>query len=416
MIMNNSENIYYGHGTGTDEAEKLTSILTYGLYCRYGDLGYTACVLGTGNNIGEETTQMLKKWPYMSSSKIIIISLPKKFNILDSFSMGTHQKGNAAFYYSPDENQRQVNGLNDGYYVMPEFILGYYDSVRDEFYRNQIYYELLPDAALNELLDMVKRNYLRILEESCGIEKYREFINTISDWKFPLSDKELMDYLGKNDTDDGTINSDSQVTLSNERKMDVSTLIKCINPTLLQRNMILPNGMQVSALEYIEKIVFPHLPKDGIVILNNGSKISVKQFIENYVFGECQQKYYGDFSRYIIGNTKANDGMVSININGVDKEINANDIVDYINPELLDKGVMLPSRTIITVRQFIQNFYVPHIPKSGRVILINGMSLSVIQYIEGILLGEALFKYNGDIGQILYNTTRRNVGVINYFE
>ena len=195
--------------------------------------------------------------------------------------------------------------------------------------------------------------------------------------------------------------------------LDVQTLPDIINPVLMQRKMKLPNGAEISARQYIQEIVFPLLPKNGVVILDNGGVLSVKQFIEECVMYECQEKYNGDFPRYMAEKTRNNLGVVSIDDGHKTHVINPVEITELINPALLDESVKLPNGALISVRQYIQEVYAPHIPENGRVILNNGVDISVKQYIEEELLWIGQEKYNGDIGQILFNSTRNNVGTIN---
>lgn len=195
--------------------------------------------------------------------------------------------------------------------------------------------------------------------------------------------------------------------------LDVQTLPEIINPALMERKMKLPNGAEIPAKQYIQEIVYPQLPKNGIVILDNGAVLTVKQFIEEGVMFECQEKYNGDFPRYMAERTRNNLGVVSIG-NGDEKyEINPVEITEFINPALLEKKVKLPNGVEISARQYIQEVYSPHIPANGRVTLRNGVDISVKQYIEEELLWEGQEKYNGDISQILYNSTRNNTGTIN---
>lgn len=195
--------------------------------------------------------------------------------------------------------------------------------------------------------------------------------------------------------------------------LDVQTLPEIINPALMERKMKLPNGAEIPAKQYIQEIVYPQLPKNGIVILDNGAVLPVKQFIEEGVMFECQEKYNGDFPRYMAERTRNNLGVVSIG-NGDEKyEINPVEITEFINPALLEKKVKLPNGIEISARQYIQEVYAPHIPANGRVTLSNGVDISVKQYIEEELLWEGQEKYNGDISQILYNATRNNTGTIN---
>lgn len=195
--------------------------------------------------------------------------------------------------------------------------------------------------------------------------------------------------------------------------LNVQTLPEIINPALMKRKMKLPNGAEISARQYIQEIVCPQLPKNGIVILDNGAVLPVKQFIEEGVMFECQEKYNGDFPRYMAERTRNNLGVVSIEKGDEKYEINPVEITEFINPALLEKKVKLPNGVEISARQYIQEVYAPHIPANGRVTLSNGVDISVKQYIEEELLWKDQEKYNGDISQILYNATRNNTGTIN---
>lgn len=196
------------------------------------------------------------------------------------------------------------------------------------------------------------------------------------------------------------------------KALDIQSLLNIINPTLMEKMMRLPNGVEISAKEYIQKIVYPYLPQNGIVILNNGAVLSVKQFIEECVMFECQEKYNGDFPKYIYERTRNNLGVVSIGNEDEKYNISPVEITDIINPSLLETMVKLPNGIEITARQYIQEVYAPHIPSSGNVILSNGVKISVKQYIEEVLFGIGQEQYNGNIEQILYNTTRNNTGTI----
>lgn len=195
--------------------------------------------------------------------------------------------------------------------------------------------------------------------------------------------------------------------------LDVQTLPQMINPALMERKMKLPNGAEIPAKQYIQEVVYPQLPKNGVVILDNGAVLPVKQFIEEGVMFECQEKYNGDFPKYMAERTRSNLGVVTVGNGDERYDLNPVEITEYINPALLDKKVKLPNGVEISARQYIQEVYAPHIPANGMVTLSNGAEIPVKQYIEEVLLWEGQEKYNGDIEQILYNTTRNNTGIVN---
>lgn len=195
--------------------------------------------------------------------------------------------------------------------------------------------------------------------------------------------------------------------------LDVQTLPQMINPALMERKMKLPNGAEIPAKQYIQEVVYPQLPKNGVVILDNGAVLPVKQFIEEGVMFECQEKYNGDFPKYMAERTRSNLGVVTVGNGDERYDLNPVEITEHINPALLDKKVKLPNGVEISARQYIQEVYAPHIPANGMVTLSNGAEIPVKQYIEEVLLWEGQEKYNGDIEQILYNTTRNNTGIVN---
>lgn len=195
--------------------------------------------------------------------------------------------------------------------------------------------------------------------------------------------------------------------------LDVQTLPQMINPALMERKMKLPNGAEIPAKQYIQEVVYPQLPKNGVVILDNGAVLPVKQFIEEGVMFECQEKYNGDFPKYMAERTRSNLGVVTVDNGDERYDLNPVEITEYINPALLDKRVKLPNGVEISARQYIQELYAPHIPANGMVTLSNGAEIPVKQYIEEVLLWEGQEKYNGNIEQILYNTTRNNTGIVN---
>ena len=223
-------------------------------------------------------------------------------------------------------------------------------------------------------------------------------------------------YLGasgeKHEVMEQTVNAEDtkSVDLSS---LDVQTLPQMINPALMERKMKLPNGAEIPAKQYIQEVVYPQLPKNGVVILDNGAVLPVKQFIEEGVMFECQEKYNGDFPKYMAERTRSNLGVVTVGNGDERYDLNPVEITEYINPALLNKIVKLPNGVEISARQYIQEVYAPHIPANGMVTLSNGAEIPVKQYIEEVLLWEGQEKYNGDIEQILYNTTRNNTGIVN---
>lgn len=66
-----------------------------------------------------------------------------------------------------------------------------------------------------------------------------------------------------------------------------------INPELMKRKIVLPNGNQINAGQYIQEFVVPHIPESGNFKLKNGNEISARQYIEEFIMFELE-KYNGD--------------------------------------------------------------------------------------------------------------------------
>lgn len=197
------------------------------------------------------------------------------------------------------------------------------------------------------------------------------------------------------------------------KEVDVQSIINVIDSDLIKKMVTLPNGNKIPARQYIQEYVFPLLPENGIIILKNNDIISIKQFIEKNVIVDCQEQYNGDILRYMVEETKKNPGVICVRDGDDEKVIRSIDIAKEINPVILNRMITLPNGNKIPARQYIQEMFAPHIPLDGQMILKNRIDIPVKQYIEEILLSEDQAKYNGDISQILYNTTINNSGKIN---
>ena len=180
---------------------------------------------------------------------------------------------------------------------MPEFIVGYYDARNDSFIQNPRYYENLQEHEQNELFNQVKENYFNIINDSWGIEEYKEVLKNLG-WRFGLTEEELKNF---------------------QQKKKEFELLSQIPSDLLNRNLKLPNGKQISAKEYIQKIVFSFLPINDYVYLANGVKFPFSHFIMECVMYDCQERYNGDFAKYIQENVRIEDTLIQSEENGKSK-------------------------------------------------------------------------------------------------
>ena len=66
------------------------------------------------------------------------------------------------------------------------------------------------------------------------------------------------------------------------------------------------------SLRYLQNIVFPHMPENGVIVLKNGSAIPVKQFVEEGILSECQTQYNGNIYQYLLEKTKSKFGVLKL--------------------------------------------------------------------------------------------------------
>ena len=128
---------------------------------------------------------------------------------------------------------------------------------------------------------------------------------------------------------------------------------------------------------------------------------------------DCVNNYRGNFAQYMVDNTRQNLGTITVSGGGESVDIKDNEIGDFINTYILTKNVNLPNGTIMDAKKYIEEIYAPHIPENGMVTLVNGVNIPVTQFIEEVVLDSGKNRVDGNLGELLYNYTRNNNGVIN---
>ena len=293
-ILNNPNNMYYGHGTGTENPQVIASIIKNGLRCSHGSLYYTTVALGIGTKIENSEKEMMKKWPHKGSNIVVVVSLPLKYKIIESSELGTYNMADAAFYYTPYKDTREQESLSDSPYVIPEFVVGYYDAVDDSFSRNPRYYENLSQEEQNELFKQVKQNYFNVVEDGCGIEKYQGILTDLG-YDSPLTPDEVIAF---------------------KRNKATQELLSTLGEEMLSKQVLLPDGNKTTADKYIKEMVLPFLPATGYVVLANGNQLPVSHFIIECVLYDCQERYNGNFSKYMQENVNIEE---TVRINSINK-------------------------------------------------------------------------------------------------
>ena len=199
------------------------------------------------------------------------------------------------------------------------------------------------------------------------------------------------------------------VAKQNKEKSKINSIeiSRLINPTLMDRRITLPNGAQISANQYVQEFIAPHIPRDGKFVMNSGSEITAKQFIEEFVLSNPDPSKMGDIKSILAENTRANNGTIAFK----DEVIKSIDIAGKINPTLMDRRITLPNGAQISANQYVQEFVAPHIPKDGKFLLKNGAEITARQFIEEVVLFQ-IEDYGGNIETLLEENTKANNGVI----
>ena len=175
-IFKSDNNIYFAHGSGTDKKEIIDSIIENGLRCNHGALQFTSIYLGTKQNVFDYGKDILENWSYKNSGIVFVLALPKYFCIADREELNTTKKQYLSFCFMPTQKDIEEKHLLNKLHIYKEFIVGYYNSNTNEFFKNENFFELLPENDQREFLNQTRNNYLKIIEESCEVEKYKELI------------------------------------------------------------------------------------------------------------------------------------------------------------------------------------------------------------------------------------------------
>ena len=98
-----------------------------------------------------------------------------------------------------------------------------------------------------------------------------------------------------------------------------------------------------------------------------------------------------------------------------DKYVNnilVDDILKYIDSDLLEKTITLLDGTKMSVKDFIINIYAPYIPYNGKVFLKDETEVTIKTFIEEYMFKDGQVAYGGDIQKILMSLISNNNGFV----
>lgn len=224
-FFNNNDCYFYGHGTGDSSTisgptKTTEGIFKNGLSCsqKCPSIYWTSICLGEGSeDLYTTNRELLDNWPHKGSTKVVIAAVPKEYCFTPYHVGGLYYNHTEAPYTYEYQDE---NG-NKTFYLMPEFVKGFYDATNHTFVPNDKFYTNMNKKGRNELFAKVKQNYIYFLKDFIqrGILYYKSFAQLKDTLKevnmdFPLTDEEIAE-LDKNLTFTEVKNSSSNVTNTN---------------------------------------------------------------------------------------------------------------------------------------------------------------------------------------------------------
>ena len=268
-LFSNVNNIYYGHGIGSERQDVINSIFKNGLRCSHERLYFTTVTFGEGSNrLFEEQKENMHNWKHKGSKQIIIASLPKKYNIINVPSGPLYGKENSAFYNYFSQEEADKLGIAQGYYLKPEFVSGVYDANTQTFTKNEKYYENLPLEEQNKLFNEVKKQYIELLKGSqWTLKEYADILRRIG-VENPLTEEEIIQAdrttFENNELESQTTNSvqkdnQSESNIENKKESNkakfVKGFIQAYNDTETEYQYETRKENEESDIERVQKII-----------------------------------------------------------------------------------------------------------------------------------------------------------------
>lgn len=260
-IFCDDNNFYLGHGTlGSDNIIK--SIFENGLRCSHGQMYFTTIEFGTGSKNGiNDIKKELDNWPHLAAKKIIIVSVPKNYMILNTGPF--YGKGDNSFVKYISKKESLNLNITEGKYVCPEFIKGYYDSDKKNFYENPEFYKKLSDGEIKKIFYNMKQKYLSAISDF-GINKYKDLCKEYN-LTFPITKEDIKIYNEK------------------ERKRQIEeykNIIRSLPNEVLNKQIKFKDNTIVSFQFFLENYMLEYLIYKKKITLKNGVSIPLKHYIE----------------------------------------------------------------------------------------------------------------------------------------
>ena len=288
-IFCDEDNFYFGHGT-TGNDNTIKSILKTGLRCSHDQMYFTTIEFGIGSKNGiSNIKKKLDNWPHLAAKKIVIVSVPKNYILLNTGRF--YGKGDNSFikYISKEESLNL--DISEGKYVCPEFIKGYYDSDKNLFFENPKFYKKLSDEEIKKIFYSMKQKYLNAISDF-GINEYKELCSE-NNLSFPITNEDIKIYNEK------------------ERKRQIEeykNFIQSLPDEILNKQIKFKDNTIVSFQFFLENYMLDYLINKKKISLKNGVSIPLKHYIEEILISNIDNiKSTNDVNNIIVETTTNND-------------------------------------------------------------------------------------------------------------
>lgn len=176
-LLNEEGFTIFGHGTGGNNIEAVSSIFANGLRASHNSIFYTTIGLDVDKDLSK-FKEKLDNWEHFDSENIILIKLPNKYFNMFGDSMDLDCERTGAFVNEKADSIGKVT-----YYLDPKFIIGAYNRNISGVVLNPNYEYKLTDESLEELEEKLELTITKTRNKNLRFEENMSLLNQNNDFK-----------------------------------------------------------------------------------------------------------------------------------------------------------------------------------------------------------------------------------------
>ena len=142
-------------------------------------------------------------------------------------------------------------------------------------------------------------------------------------------------------------------------------------------------------------------------VINNKSTSELKNNVERLLNELSKEKDKEKLNKKEENQISNQNSIENRNKDLIQEQKEKNNIINEINPELLKTKLQFDNGSIITFKQYLEEFFAPFMPQDSKIKLSNGTTISRKQYIEEFVFSNAT-KYNRNVEKLISDTTIKN--------